>query len=76
VKYRGKCLFTPAIEHRKVDGEEIFLYESPIDLMTQGRFHKVPMIMGVTSHEGLLMLKGNCGSNIRGQVLFKHDEYF
>lgn len=57
VKYRGKCLFTPVTEHRKIDGEEIFLDESPIDLMTQGRFHKVPLIIGVTSHEGLLMLK-------------------
>ncbi|PSN48039.1 hypothetical protein C0J52_09101 [Blattella germanica] len=57
VRNRGKCLFTPTIEAGQVEGEEVFLAESPIDLMTQGRFHKVPYITGINSHEGLLMLK-------------------
>jgi hypothetical protein len=65
VKYKGKCLFTPVMERGRIEGEEIFLCESPFDLMTQGKFHKVPLIVGITSHEGLLMLKGKCGSETR-----------
>ncbi|KAJ4438848.1 hypothetical protein ANN_14801 [Periplaneta americana] len=57
VQFRGKCLFTPVIERGRVEGEEAFLEESPVDLMNQGRFHKVPLITGITSHEGLIMLK-------------------
>jgi carboxylesterase type B len=53
------------MEHRRIEGEEIFLCESPTDLMAQGRFHKVPLIIGITSHEGLLMLKGKCGCDLR-----------
>jgi carboxylesterase type B len=64
-KYRGKCCFAPVIERGRIEGEETFINESPIDLVTQGRSHKVPYIIGVTSHEGLIMLKGKFGSNIK-----------
>ncbi|KAJ9599104.1 hypothetical protein L9F63_010372, partial [Diploptera punctata] len=57
MKYRGKCLFTPALEHSVAEGEEIFLEESPKDLISQGKFHKIPYLTGINSHEGLLMLK-------------------
>ncbi|PNF42094.1 hypothetical protein B7P43_G10291 [Cryptotermes secundus] len=56
-EYRGKCFFAPVIERGRIEGEEIFLSEPPIDVVTQGRSHKVPYIIGVTSHEGLIMLK-------------------
>jgi Carboxylesterase. len=58
MKYRGKCLFTPTTERGVAEGEETFLEGNPMDLMTQGKFHKVPYLSGLNSHEGLLMLKG------------------
>jgi hypothetical protein len=37
--------------------EEIFLPDSPLSLLSSGKFHDVPLIAGISSHEGMLMLK-------------------
>jgi len=45
-----------------VEGEnrqqEAFLPADPIDLIKQGKFQKVPFLVGVTSSEGLISLRG------------------
>jgi len=38
--------------------QEAFLPADPIDLITQGKFHKVPFVAGINSSEGLLCLRG------------------
>jgi hypothetical protein len=38
--------------------EEVFLPDSPHTLLTTGKFYDVPLIAGITSHEGMLMLFG------------------
>ena len=50
-------LFQPVIELGKHKGE-VFLPDRPIDLIRNGKFHKVPLIIGVTSKEGKLILPG------------------
>ena len=49
--------FYPVIEPEK-HTDEVFLPERPIDLIRNGKFHKVPLIIGVTSKEGKLILPG------------------
>ncbi|PSN44746.1 hypothetical protein C0J52_10743, partial [Blattella germanica] len=36
---------------------EVFLPDSPYALVTKGKFHDVPFLTGIVSHEGMLMLK-------------------
>jgi hypothetical protein len=48
--------FRPTVEVE--NGQEAFLAADPFDLITQGKFHKVPFIAGVTSSEGLISLRG------------------
>ncbi|XP_067007341.2 carboxylic ester hydrolase [Anabrus simplex] len=48
--------FVPTIEP-VVPGQEGFLTREPIAIMREGKFHQVPLIAGVTSHEGMLLLK-------------------
>jgi hypothetical protein len=43
------------VENRE---QEVFLPADPIDLITQGKFCKVPFLAGVNSNEGLLSLRG------------------
>jgi hypothetical protein len=50
--------FAPTLETEAQHGEEVFLTGKPLDLMQEGRFHKVPFISGVTSHEGMLIMRG------------------
>jgi hypothetical protein len=50
--------FKPTVEVESNE-EEIFLPAEPIDLIMQGKFHKVPFLTGVNSSEGLLGLKGS-----------------
>jgi carboxylesterase type B len=50
--------FKPTVEVGNKE-EEIFLPADPIDLITQGKFHKVPFLTGINSNEGLLCLKGS-----------------
>jgi hypothetical protein len=50
--------FAPTLERGAQDGEDVFVIGKPLDLLQQGRFHKVPFILGVTSHEGMLVMRG------------------
>ncbi|XP_011690504.1 PREDICTED: esterase FE4-like [Wasmannia auropunctata] len=43
-------IWTPVVEP-EVHGVERFLPEQPIDLIRKGKFHKVPLIAGVTKNE-------------------------
>jgi carboxylesterase type B len=38
--------------------EEIFLPDSPTNIISQGKFHQVPFMTGVTSNEGMLVMEG------------------
>jgi len=49
--------FKPTVEGENRQ-QEVFLPADPIDLITQGKFHKVPFITGITSSEGLISLRG------------------
>ncbi|KAJ9600064.1 hypothetical protein L9F63_009645, partial [Diploptera punctata] len=49
--------FAPTLENGTSNEEEIFLHDTPINLIMNGKFHKVPFITGVTSHEGMLLFK-------------------
>lgn len=49
--------FKPVIEEEKYE-DEVFLPDIPINLIRNGKFHKVPLIIGVTSREGKLILPG------------------
>lgn len=42
----------PVVEKPNPDA---FLTEEPIDLMLTGKYNKVPIIIGYTSHEGMLL---------------------
>jgi len=48
--------FVPVIEHP--DAEGAFLSEDPRKLLAEGRYAKVPMMMGVTDFEGGTMFTG------------------
>jgi hypothetical protein len=50
--------FAPTLETGAQNGEEVFLTGKPLDLMQEGRFHKVPFVCGITSHEGMLIMRG------------------
>jgi len=53
--YETDAIFTPSVEKPSVDQknkEDIFLWDSPSKLLQEGKFHKVPMIAGVTQDEG------------------------
>jgi len=43
-------IWSPVVEP-EVHGVERFLPEQPIDLIKKGKFHKVPLIAGVTKNE-------------------------
>ncbi|KAJ8718216.1 hypothetical protein PYW07_006146 [Mythimna separata] len=45
-------IFVPCIE-KKIDGVEPFLQDSPYNLISQGKYNKVPVIIGFNSAEGL-----------------------
>lgn len=47
------CYPTPTVEPNI---STAFLSEPPEKLLLEGRFHKVPVMIGVTSHEGLLCI--------------------
>lgn len=49
--------FAPTLEKGAQKGEEVFLTGKPLDLMQEGRFHKVPFMSGITSHEGMLVMR-------------------
>jgi carboxylesterase type B len=45
--------FRPSIE--AVDDEDAFLTEHPMEIMLSGRGHRVPWMLGVNAHEGLMI---------------------
>jgi carboxylesterase type B len=50
--------FSPTNEKENESGEEIFLPDSPTNMIAQGRLHEIPFLIGVTSAEGIFLLKG------------------
>ncbi|XP_063839324.1 carboxylic ester hydrolase-like [Ostrinia nubilalis] len=55
-KFRGLPIhFTPVVE-KPFDNVDRFLDEEPIDKVLTNKIHKVPLMIGYVSHEGLLML--------------------
>ncbi|PNF42097.1 hypothetical protein B7P43_G10290 [Cryptotermes secundus] len=55
-KHPVPLCFVPTKEFSR-NGEETFLPDSPTNILTQGKFHKVPIIIGVTSNEGMFVMK-------------------
>jgi hypothetical protein len=49
----------------------VFLTGKPLDLMQEGKFHKVPFISGITSHEGMLIMRGKHAAAMTLQYSFK-----
>ncbi|XP_049817662.1 juvenile hormone esterase isoform X2 [Aethina tumida] len=45
--------FCPVIEDYK--DESTFLYEDPLEIISNGNYQRVPMIMGCTSREGMIL---------------------
>jgi len=54
-KHPLPIFFKPVIEKEEHE-DEVFLPDIPINLIRNGKFHKVPLIIGVTSREGKLIL--------------------
>ncbi|KAJ8717512.1 hypothetical protein PYW08_005911 [Mythimna loreyi] len=48
----SELVFMPCIE-KKIEGVEPFLSDSPYNLISQGKYNKVPVIIGFNSAEGL-----------------------
>ena len=46
----------PCIE--AVKDEEAFLTEHPLDIISSGKAHRIPLMIGTLSHEGLLSSLG------------------
>jgi len=61
--------FAPTLEKGAQNGEEVFLTGKPLDLMQEGRFHKIPFMSGITSNEGMFLLRGKDMRKV--QVSFK-----
>ncbi|XP_067006808.2 esterase E4 [Anabrus simplex] len=49
-------IFIPCVEPT-LDGEEAFLPKDPEIILKEGNFHHVPLIIGITSHEGIVVIK-------------------
>ncbi|XP_013192666.1 acetylcholinesterase [Amyelois transitella] len=49
----SEILYTPCVEDA-IEGEEPFLTEIPYDVLSQGKFNKVPMMIGINSAEGIM----------------------
>jgi hypothetical protein len=57
-KASSMLFFAPTLEKGAQKGEEVFLTGKPLELMQEGKFVKVPFISGITSHEGMLFMRG------------------
>lgn len=56
-KLRGlPILFRPTVE-KEFEGEDCFMPKSPLELLKEGNFHKVPIILGYNDGEGISMVK-------------------
>lgn len=53
-QYNGDLYFSPCIENDL--GEEMFLHESPVNIIQSESFRKVPLLYGFTDMEGLLRI--------------------
>lgn len=51
----SELLFIPCTE-REIPGVEPFITDHPYNLFRKGKFHKMPIIIGYNSHEGLLFM--------------------
>lgn len=51
----SEILYTPCTE-KPIEGVEAFLTESSYDLLTKGKYNKVPMIIGTNNEEGLFLV--------------------
>ncbi|KAM3959395.1 esterase FE4 [Aphomia sociella] len=51
----SEILYTPCVED-VIDGVEPFLTELPYDVLSQGRYNKVPIIIGTNNEEGFLFM--------------------
>lgn len=62
-----KLPFGPVVEYCEDGGEDHFLCERPEDLLREGRYNKVPMIIGLNLHEGTLIhaCESNKSSKLR-----------
>ncbi|CAH0713064.1 unnamed protein product, partial [Brenthis ino] len=49
----SECLYSPCVEHI-IDGVEPFLTDVPYNLLSKGKYNKVPIIIGYNNAEGLL----------------------
>lgn len=47
-------VFAPSMEIGNGKSNDVFLGEHPYDILKEGRAHRVPLLTGVNSHEGLL----------------------
>ena len=48
--------FTPTRETSKHHNEETFLTEYPRNVISDGRFHKVPYVVGVVAYESVFFM--------------------
>ncbi|KAJ9582240.1 hypothetical protein L9F63_003369, partial [Diploptera punctata] len=47
----------PTVENAQMTDEQIFLPESPLELVRQGKFYNVPYITGINSREGIIYMQ-------------------
>lgn len=60
-KYRGLPMYFVPIIEKKFDHVEAFITENPISILLSKKVNKVPLMIGFTSSEGLLMLEDQLG---------------
>ncbi|CAB3233616.1 unnamed protein product [Arctia plantaginis] len=65
------AVFTPVVE-KKFHGVENFFIEHPRVDIPLNRFNKVPLLIGMHSHEGALFLQRDS----EGKIIFEEDFYF
>lgn len=66
-------IFAPSVESAGAENKEAFLSEHPYDILSEGRAHRVPLLTGVNSHEGLLATASK--SLKLGQVFLTHSSF-
>lgn len=60
---RGLKIFLNPCVEKSFPGQEAFLLQPPLELLSEGKFHKVPIISGYCNKEGLIMTK-NAGNTV------------
>ncbi|XP_046426320.1 esterase E4-like [Neodiprion fabricii] len=74
VRIRKAFLFVPTVE-KGVKSEEVFMPDSPLNLLKSGNFNKVPFITGYNSHEGYFFTKAIAKPEIRKMALEDTERY-